>query len=630
MTKSDLYKVAKSLNISGRSGMNKAALVDAIAHHYCDDNSESESPDSENVNDSTLLRDALVSSMTDFAIMRRRLPECTAGPQGPQLINTPTSPDGKVITCATLLAVVGSVQGIASLDAFPATGGIEKLSNSGEFSRDYSPHGRLVEPCYPLDSDPTPVVFDALVNAGDLLAGGYTFGMAETRFRQSSDAALRRLAKSDAIPPVWHGEATTVGSIGTNRMASIREMLLDSLAPYGPGDYRIEDPTVTLENIQQAMCDPKLVVIGKSPKARLAAAYKAAQAATAEQLKSGEISSEIRMFQNVEYAPDTLVLEREAVIEDLAAKNDLEDRNDLDFKDFRGWMAAWDKTDFEQAREAMKAFRMVVVNKQRDYFTRILNHIMGGKVSKVAKAFRFPNGTFHTDMKNAKDSDGESRLSSDQRVILDATAAIKVGRKVSEAQAAIYDSAIANATWEAWMAGLGADTDFDPTDPDAPEDNPWDNNGSTPTKAAPPKGAAPVKPLRRAASERSAVAVALCTLDKNSAMWFAINQANADSDTELLDWYLSPVAGQPAALEPPVCDSAEEYAYVSEQYKPETNVSTTPPADAEDTVPTFTEGSTVKHPVFGAGRVLMTKEGKVKVQFSDETRKLSADPTFWQ
>lgn len=451
----------------------------------------------------------------------------------------------QVVTLATFEAVLDGC-GSDGLAKYSRPGRKLPEPECGE----YSSAGHKVEPCYAIDGDPTPVVFDELVKSGEMLDAGYTFSMAETRFRESSEGSLRRLARSSKTPPEWHGEATTVGYKGRNKMAKLIDMLTDAMVGFAYGAYRVEDKRITLDNLQKAMCDKELVVpkrlsrqgrwcIDHSPNARLKAAYVKAVQLTAEQLKAGEITDQIVG----DLDPDTLVLEREAVIEDLAFKMDLMDRNELDHKDFLDWMGIWDKTDFEAAREVLKVYRDALQDKQRQNFTVELDWIFQSSKQAVARRYRFPNGSFHK-AKDAKDEDKDSVYSSDARVILDAAAAMRVGRKVSEKQGAMYYKAMSTSTWETWMAFGIQDPVFDDTDPDAPSDpdggcdNPFaPSGGGLPAREAPaPEARRTV--LRRPLAERSPLDQALHTLDCESSTYRALVLFEDRGEQDMVDFLL--------------------------------------------------------------------------------------------
>lgn len=458
MTKSELYSRAKALDIKGRSRMNKGELELAIGL--------------------AKVKDILVDTILVEKI-KARIPERTALVTGQGRNGQTTGPDGKVVTLATLLAVCD--EGVDKLDKYNRPG--RELPDC-QPEHEYGVDGVRLDPSYPIDvADPSPLVFDTLVNASELLEAGYTFNMDESRFRGSSEAGIIKLAKSGQVPPDYHGEATTVGSIGENRFASLREMLTDSLVGFAFGAYRVEDKTITLENFQAAMMDPKLdyhlesayiarlsylahmssfetieeqrleremiAILGLpryNSKTRLKKAYRLAQFMTADQLESDEISDEYRNG----IQPDTLVLERAEVVETVAEKMDLLDRSEQDFQDLQSFNAQWDKTSYEVAREEMKSFRIHVIEKQRDNFIRVLNWVFSSTVKNVSSAFSYPNGSFHRG-KDDRDTEGDPKLTPNQKVLLDMAAAIKTGRNIKNSQKALYENVSYDSPWEIWM-----------------------------------------------------------------------------------------------------------------------------------------------------------------------------------
>jgi len=449
VTKNELYKRAQEMNVKGRSRMDKGQLEHALGLSE--------------------VKGILVDTILTERI-KSRIPERTAFITGQGRNGQESSPDGKVVTLATLLAVCS--EGVDKLNKYSRPG--KKLPECSPMFQ-YGIDGRRLDPCYPLDGDPTPMVGDKLVSAGELLDAGYTFTMSETRFRGSSESDLLKLSQSDTIPPEYHGEATTVGAMGENRYASIQEMLTDSLAPYEPGNYCVEIDIVTLENIQKAMCDLTLPVKGYRPRARLNAAKRRAILWTwAEiegnayvvQLDKGDNCAHVMGYirhllsnaginpnvhnVNQEHDVKTLVLERKVSIEDRAFQNDLLDRNALDFMDFQDFMKQWDRSTYEIAREEMKSFRMHVVNKQRDNFLRVLNWIFSSTVKNVQSAFSYPNGSFHKG-KNDRDTEGDPKLTPNQKVLLDMAAAIRTGRTIKEGQKALYENVAYSSPWEIWQ-----------------------------------------------------------------------------------------------------------------------------------------------------------------------------------
>jgi len=335
-----------------------------------------------------------------------------------------------------ILATLAVLAREVSEHPYPYIGGIKAAKAVFEPVREYSSTG------FPVDGpgQGEPILFASLVNANEVSEAGHGYDIRdEDRFWFNLDGDLQRLSKAETIPSDWHGELNTVGSYGENHTTPTAEMLdalgVPTAGPYIVTDERIHWPMFVKERRQ-------------NPNGTPADAYRKARWLAGKIEESGQI-------------PVGFECKYEPAVNDQATKYDLKNtRWNAIAEGHLSEMRGLGLTSWESAREALAADRLRRREGQRRRFLKILDWIQTRPVPRVAKAFRWhraptKTGSFYQGLAKEKEKRAgkdDAYLTADQSVILSLAAAIRIGRKVTDNQQRLFQTACDSSPWEAWKA----------------------------------------------------------------------------------------------------------------------------------------------------------------------------------